>query len=63
MATGRIRSTRKLKQWIVDQVSSEQYPGLVWDDPNRTMFRIPWKHAGKQDFRSDEDAAIFRVRQ
>lgn len=25
------------------------------------MFRIPWKHAGKQDFRKDEDAAIFKV--
>ncbi|XP_041092677.1 interferon regulatory factor 9 [Polyodon spathula] len=61
MATRRIRSTRKLKQWIVDQVSSEKYAGLVWDDPNKTMFRIPWKHAGKQDFRSDEDAAIFRA--
>uniref|UniRef100_A0A669E2I9 Interferon regulatory factor 9 n=1 Tax=Oreochromis niloticus TaxID=8128 RepID=A0A669E2I9_ORENI len=25
------------------------------------MFRIPWKHAGKQDFRKDEDAAIFKA--
>ncbi|MBN3284630.1 IRF8 factor, partial [Polyodon spathula] len=61
MATGRVRSSRKLKQWIMDQLLSEQYPGLVWDDPDRTMFRIPWKHAGKQDFRSDEDAAIFKA--
>lgn len=43
------------------QVSSGQYPGLVWDDEAKTMFRIPWKHAGKQDFRKDEDAAIFKV--
>lgn len=47
---------------MVLQVSSGKYPGLVWDDEAKTMFRIPWKHAGKQDFRKDEDAAIFKVR-
>lgn len=45
----------------MSQVSSGKYPGLVWDDEAKTMFRIPWKHAGKQDFRKDEDAAIFKV--
>ncbi|TTY54611.1 Interferon regulatory factor 8 [Bagarius yarrelli] len=25
------------------------------------MFRIPWKHAAKHDFRCDEDAAIFKA--
>lgn len=43
------------------QVTSGKYAGLIWDDEAKTMFRIPWKHAGKQDFRSDEDAAIFKV--
>uniref|UniRef100_A0A3Q1BCG1 IRF tryptophan pentad repeat domain-containing protein n=1 Tax=Amphiprion ocellaris TaxID=80972 RepID=A0A3Q1BCG1_AMPOC len=43
------------------QVNSAKYLGLVWDDDNKTMFRIPWKHAGKQDFRKDEDAAIFKA--
>nr|XP_057915427.1 interferon regulatory factor 9 isoform X2 [Doryrhamphus excisus] len=61
MAAGRMRCTRKLRSWIVEQVSSGKYPGLVWDDEDRTMFRIPWKHAGKQDFRKDEDAAIFKA--
>uniref|UniRef100_A0A7N5ZRU7 IRF tryptophan pentad repeat domain-containing protein n=1 Tax=Anabas testudineus TaxID=64144 RepID=A0A7N5ZRU7_ANATE len=41
--------------------SSGKYPGLMWDDDAKTMFRIPWKHAGKQDFRKDEDAAIFKA--
>ncbi|XP_056154986.1 interferon regulatory factor 9 [Lampris incognitus] len=58
---GKIRSTRKLRCWMVDQVNSGKYPGLMWDDEAKTMFRIPWKHAGKQDFRSDEDAAIFKA--
>ncbi|KAG7274091.1 hypothetical protein CRUP_028798 [Coryphaenoides rupestris] len=46
---------------MVEQVSSGKYPGLVWEDEAKTMFRIPWKHAGKHDFRSDEDAAIFKA--
>ncbi|CAK6969250.1 interferon regulatory factor 9 [Scomber scombrus] len=61
MAAGRMRSTRRLRNWIVEQVSSGKYPGLMWDDDAKTMFRIPWKHAGKQDFRKDEDAAIFKA--
>ncbi|KAM6971001.1 interferon regulatory factor 9 [Tautogolabrus adspersus] len=61
MAGGRMRSTRKLRCWIVEQVNSGKYPGLEWDDDSKTMFRIPWKHAGKQDFRKDEDAAIFKA--
>ncbi|KAL2085338.1 hypothetical protein ACEWY4_018658 [Coilia grayii] len=56
-----IRSTRRLRTWMVEQVSSGKFPGLIWDDPAKTMFRIPWKHAGKQDFRSEEDAAIFKA--
>ncbi|KAM9333124.1 interferon regulatory factor 9 isoform 2-T2 [Pholidichthys leucotaenia] len=61
MAAARMRSTRRLRTWMVDQVNSGKYPGLVWDDAAKTMFRIPWKHAGKQDFRKDEDAAIFKA--
>ncbi|XP_050775020.1 interferon regulatory factor 9 [Gopherus flavomarginatus] len=62
MASGRARSTRKLRQWTVEQVELGRFPGLVWDDPPaKTMFRIPWKHAGKQDFRHDEDAAFFKA--
>ncbi|XP_041738133.2 interferon regulatory factor 9 isoform X2 [Coregonus clupeaformis] len=60
MASRRIRSTRRLRSWMVEQVSSGKYPGLIWDDNAKTMFRIPWKHAGNQDFRS-EDGAIFKA--
>ncbi|XP_072306510.1 interferon regulatory factor 9 [Eucyclogobius newberryi] len=61
MAAGKMRSTRKLRLWMVEQVNSGKYPGVVWDDEAKTMFRIPWKHAGKQDFRKDEDAAVFKA--
>lgn len=46
---------------MVEQVESGQFPGVCWDDTAKTMFRIPWKHAGKQDFREDQDAAIFKA--
>nr|XP_034992164.1 interferon regulatory factor 9 [Zootoca vivipara]XP_034992165.1 interferon regulatory factor 9 [Zootoca vivipara] len=64
MATSRrgARRTRKLRQWTVEQVESGQFPGVVWDDPpHKTMFRIPWKHAGKQEFRHEEDAGFFKA--
>lgn len=62
MASGRARSTRKLRNWVVEQVESGQFPGVCWDDePAKTMFRIPWKHAGKQDFREDQDALFFKA--
>ncbi|XP_077364675.1 interferon regulatory factor 9 [Festucalex cinctus] len=61
MAPATPRCTRKLRSWMVEQVSSGKYPGLKWEDEAKTMFRIPWKHAGKQDFRKDEDAAIFKA--
>nr|XP_013012890.1 interferon regulatory factor 9 isoform X2 [Cavia porcellus] len=62
MASGRVRRTRKLRNWVVEQVESGQFPGVCWDDePAKTMFRIPWKHAGKQDFREDQDALFFKA--
>ncbi|KAM6202550.1 interferon regulatory factor 9 [Rhynchocyon petersi] len=61
MASVRPRSTRKLRDWLVEQVESAKFPGVCWDNKDKTMFRIPWKHAGKQDFREDQDAALFKA--
>ncbi|KAM4604849.1 interferon regulatory factor 4a [Polymixia lowei] len=51
----------KLRQWLIDQIDSRRYPGLVWENDDKTIFRIPWKHAGKQDYNRDEDAALFKA--
>ncbi|XP_018613401.1 interferon regulatory factor 4-like [Scleropages formosus] len=51
----------KLRQWLIDQIDSGKYPGLVWESDDKTIFRIPWKHAGKQDYNRDEDAALFKA--
>ena len=51
----------KLRQWLIDQIDSGSYPGLVWENDEKSIFRIPWKHAGKQDYNREEDAALFKV--
>ncbi|XP_020777316.2 interferon regulatory factor 4a isoform X1 [Boleophthalmus pectinirostris] len=51
----------KLRQWLIDQIDSGRYPGLVWENDEKTIFRIPWKHAGKQDYNREEDAALFKA--
>lgn len=52
----------KLRAWLIEQVDCGKYPGLVWENDDKSIFRIPWKHAGKQDYNRDEDAALFKVR-
>ncbi|XP_061300249.1 interferon regulatory factor 9-like [Pezoporus flaviventris] len=37
---------RRLRAWLLEQVSSGRYEGLVWDDPERTALRIPWQRGG-----------------
>uniref|UniRef100_A0AAQ4NZR8 Interferon regulatory factor 4a n=1 Tax=Gasterosteus aculeatus aculeatus TaxID=481459 RepID=A0AAQ4NZR8_GASAC len=51
----------KLRQWLIDQIDSGVYAGLVWENHQKSIFRIPWKHAGKQDYNRDEDAALFKA--
>uniref|UniRef100_A0A3Q3X6W2 IRF tryptophan pentad repeat domain-containing protein n=1 Tax=Mola mola TaxID=94237 RepID=A0A3Q3X6W2_MOLML len=51
----------KLRQWLIDQIDSRRYPGLIWENTEKSIFRIPWKHAGKQDYNREEDAALFKA--
>ncbi|XP_026189252.1 interferon regulatory factor 10 [Mastacembelus armatus] len=50
-----------LKEWLITQVDSGKYEGLCWEDEDKTMFRIPWKHAAKKDYKQTEDAALFKA--
>uniref|UniRef100_A0A3P9MIR7 Interferon regulatory factor 10 n=1 Tax=Oryzias latipes TaxID=8090 RepID=A0A3P9MIR7_ORYLA len=50
-----------LKEWMVAQIESGRYEGLCWEDEAKTMFRIPWKHAAKKDYKQTEDAALFKA--
>ncbi|XP_064420252.1 interferon regulatory factor 4-like [Latimeria chalumnae] len=51
----------KLRQWLITQIDSGLYPGLRWENREKNLFRIPWKHAAKQDYNQDEDAALFKA--
>ncbi|KAM4610819.1 interferon regulatory factor 10 [Polymixia lowei] len=51
----------RLREWLIAQIDSEQYEGLCWENDGKTMFRIPWKHAAKKDYKQNEDAALFKA--
>ncbi|XP_071464929.1 interferon regulatory factor 4-like isoform X2 [Marmota flaviventris] len=51
----------RLRDWLVAQIESGLYAGLRWEDPDKTLFRIPWKHAAKQGYQAQQDAALFRA--
>uniref|UniRef100_A0A8C3WA85 IRF tryptophan pentad repeat domain-containing protein n=1 Tax=Catagonus wagneri TaxID=51154 RepID=A0A8C3WA85_9CETA len=51
----------RLRDWLVAQIESGRYAGLRWEDADKTLFRIPWKHAAKQGYQAQQDAALFRA--
>ncbi|XP_028000431.2 interferon regulatory factor 4-like [Eptesicus fuscus] len=51
----------RLRDWLLLQIESGSYPGLRWEDEGKTLFRIPWKHAAKQGYQAQQDAALFRA--
>ncbi|XP_042605975.1 interferon regulatory factor 10 isoform X2 [Cyprinus carpio] len=51
----------RLREWLIAQIDSAKYAGLSWENEEKTMFRIPWKHAAKQDYRQNQDAALFKA--
>ncbi|KAL6119196.1 uncharacterized protein ACO6RY_03823 [Pungitius sinensis] len=51
----------RMKEWLVAQIESGKYDGLCWEDERKSMFRIPWKHAAKKDYKQTEDAALFKA--
>ncbi|NXT47636.1 IRF3 factor, partial [Pluvianellus socialis] len=56
------REPQKLRfgPWLLSAVSSGKYRGLRWVDPDRRVFRVPWKHNSRKDITSS-DVEVFRV--
>ncbi|XP_027760428.1 interferon regulatory factor 7 [Empidonax traillii] len=46
--------------WLLSAISSGNYRGLCWLDPERTTFRVPWKHNARKDITSS-DLEIFKA--
>ncbi|XP_036899713.1 interferon regulatory factor 4-like isoform X2 [Sturnira hondurensis] len=59
--TAEARAPLRLRDWLVAQIESGRYAGLRWEDEGKTLFRIPWKHAAKQGYQAQQDAALFRA--
>lgn len=49
---------QRLRPWLEDMISKGEIDGLRWMNSEKTKFRIPWKHGGKQDW-SPENSRIF----
>uniref|UniRef100_UPI00398F0423 interferon regulatory factor 7 isoform X1 n=1 Tax=Pristiophorus japonicus TaxID=55135 RepID=UPI00398F0423 len=49
----------QLQPWLMEQVASGRYQGLAWVNGHRSIFRIPWKHASRQDL-CEDDYRIFK---
>ncbi|KAI1890864.1 hypothetical protein AGOR_G00157990 [Albula goreensis] len=56
-----VRKNMRLKEWLIAQIDSGKYTGLHWENREKSMFRIPWKHAAKHDYSQNEDAALFKA--
>lgn len=58
METSMDEKPKRLRPWLESLIDSRIVPGLEWEDEEKTLFRIPWKHRGKHDW-SPENSRIF----
>lgn len=58
--SARSEPPKRLRHWLIDMIEGGSIPGLRWENPEKSVFRIPWKHAGKNNWR-EEDCQIFKV--
>lgn len=50
----------RMKDWLKIRIGNPRYPGLVWLDEEKQIFKIPWKHAALHGWDQNSDGALFR---
>ncbi|XP_033625754.1 uncharacterized protein LOC117288984 [Asterias rubens] len=55
------QSRQRLRPWLENLINEGSVKGLEWIDKEKKLFKIPWKHAGKQDYNQEEDSKIFKL--
>ncbi|XP_046565069.1 interferon regulatory factor 9-like isoform X2 [Haliotis rubra] len=53
------QNRQRLRPWLEAKINSGNFPGLEWVERHQYIFKIPWKHGGKQDW-SESDSLIFK---
>ncbi len=49
----------RLRAWIEQQADSGRLPGLEWEDREKGIFKVSWKHASRQCWSYPKDACVF----
>ena len=50
----------RMRDWLIRMINSDRFPGLIWLDAEKTIFKVPWVHAKKRGYCRERDAALFR---
>lgn len=49
----------RLRAWIEKEADSGRLPGLEWEDRDKGIFKVSWKHASRQCWSFPKDACVF----
>ena len=52
---------KRMRQFLVDLLDSQEVEGLVWCDRQAGVFRLPWKHAKKTNYDPDKDGKLLKL--
>ncbi|KAL5020857.1 hypothetical protein ScPMuIL_000012 [Solemya velum] len=52
-------SRQRMRPWLEARINSGEIPDLNWIDKHSKIFKVPWKHGGKHDWK-ESAAQIFK---
>ncbi|CAH1270424.1 IRF8 [Branchiostoma lanceolatum] len=52
---------KRLRNFFISHLDAEDVPGVQWIDRTTGLFRIVWRHAGRDGFDPERDGLIFKL--